>query len=68
MDKQRAQRTVHLLQMVLFSHPVAACVCAYVHVCVSMRFAVLCLAAQPSPTPCNPTDCSLPGSSVHGIL
>ena len=20
------------------------------------------------PTPCNPMDCSLPGSSVHGIL
>ena len=24
--------------------------------------------AQSCPTLCNPTDCSLPGSSVHGIL
>ena len=27
---------------------------------------VLCLVAQPSPTLCNPMDCSLPGTSVHG--
>ena len=26
------------------------------------------LVAQPCPTLCNPMDCSLPGSSVHGIL
>ena len=26
------------------------------------------LVAQSCPTPCNPMDCSLPGSSVHGIL
>ena len=26
------------------------------------------LVAQSSPTLCSPTDCSLPGSSVHGIL
>ena len=24
--------------------------------------------AQPCPTPCDPMDCSLPGSSVHGIF
>ena len=24
--------------------------------------------AQSCPTPCDPTDCSLPGSSVHGIF
>ena len=29
---------------------------------------VLCLVAQLCPTLCNPMDCSLPGSSVHGIL
>ena len=29
---------------------------------VTQRFAQSCL------TPCNPTDCSLPGSSVNGIL
>ena len=27
-----------------------------------------CLVAQLSPSLCNPIDCSLPGSSVHGIL
>ena len=26
------------------------------------------LAAQSCPTFCNPTDCSLPGSSIHGLL
>ena len=26
------------------------------------------VAAQPCPTPCNPMDCSLPGSSIHGIF
>ena len=26
------------------------------------------LVAQSCPTLCDPTDCSLPGSSVHGIL
>ena len=33
----------------------------------SMR-TVLCLVAQSYPTLCDPTDCSPPGSSVHGIL
>ena len=27
-----------------------------------------CLVTQTCPTLCNPMDCSLPGSSVHGIL
>ena len=26
-----------------------------------------CLAAKMYPTPCDPLDCSSPGSSVHGI-
>ena len=30
--------------------------------------AVLCLAAQLCLTLCNPMDCNLPGSSIHGIL
>ena len=30
--------------------------------------AVLCLVTQTCPTLCNPMDCSLLGSSVHGIL
>ena len=29
---------------------------------------MLCSVTQPSPTLCNPMDCSLPGSSVHGML
>ena len=29
---------------------------------------VCVLVAQSCPTLCNPTDCSLPGSSVHGVL
>ena len=28
---------------------------------------VVCLVAKSSPTLCDPLDCSLPGSSVHGI-
>ena len=35
-------------------HPVLACCC--------------CLAFKLCPTLCNPVDCSLPGSSVHGIF
>ena len=33
-----------------------------------VRCAVLCLVAQSCPTLYDPTDCNLPGSSVHGIL
>ena len=36
------------------------CVCVCVCVCV-------CAHAQSCPTLCDPMDCSLPGSSVHGI-
>ena len=32
----------------------------------SLVLAVLCLVAQSCPTLCDPMDCSLPGSSVHG--
>ena len=35
-------------------HPVPACCC--------------CLASKLCPAPCNPVDCSLPGSSVYGIF
>ena len=34
---------------------------------VSTRYRLLCY-AQSCPTLCHPMDCSLPGSSVHGIL
>ena len=37
----------------------------YTHPC---RQTVLVLVAQPCPTLCDPVDCSLPGSSAHGIL
>ena len=33
---------------------------------LSMTFTGMCLVAQSSPTLCNPMDCSLAGSSVHG--
>ena len=36
------------------------------HHCFPSYCAVLCLVAQSCPTLCNPMDCSLPGSSVHG--
>jgi len=43
------------------------CVCVYVCVCVGVCVcAVLCLVAQSCLTLCNPMDCSLPDSSVHG--
>ena len=34
----------------------------------SQRGYVLCLVAQSCLTLCNPIDCSLPGSSIHGIF
>ena len=39
------------------------CVCVCVCVCV---YVVQCLVAQSCPILCDPKDCSLPGSSVHG--
>ena len=35
---------------------------------VILTVAVLCSVAQSCPTLCDPMDCDLPGSSVHGIL
>ena len=37
-------------------------------VCVCVCVCVYLLVAQWYPTVCNPMDCSLPGSSIHGIL
>ena len=37
----------------------------HVHVCM-YSYAVLCLVAQSCLTLCNPMDCRLPGSSIHG--
>ena len=37
--------------------------------CLFLNFVYMCvLVAQSCPTLCDPMDCSLPGSSVHGIL
>ena len=33
-----------------------------------VRIAMMCFVSQTCSTLCNPTDCSPPGSSVHGIL
>ena len=39
------------------------CVCVYVKGC----FCCCCLVTKLCPILCNPMDCSLPGSSVHGV-
>ena len=40
-----------------------------VFICISlMAVCVHAKSLQPYPTLCDPMDCSLPGSSVHGIL
>ena len=55
-----------LLQMARFHFlwlikiPLCVCVCVCVCVCAKLL--------QSRPTLCNPMDCSLLGSSVHGIL
>ena len=40
--------------------------CLFVIILPTLPLIVLCLVAQSCPTLCNPMDCSLPGSSVHG--
>ena len=40
----------------------------FLHVCVCVCVCVCVLVAQPCPPLCETMDCSLPGSSVHGIL
>ena len=48
----------------IFSSPVATAEFSR----LKTRVTVKALIAELCPTFCNPTDCSLPGSSVHGIL
>ena len=38
--------------------------CIYIYMCICMKSEV----TQSCPTLCDPTDCNLPGSSVHGIF
>ena len=40
----------------------------HIYVCVYVCVCVCVLVAQSRLILCNPMDCSLPGSSVHGIL
>ena len=42
---------------------VCVCIYIYIYVCVCVW---MCLVTESCPTLCNPTDCRLPGSSVHG--
>ena len=42
---------------------VCVCVCARACVCVCV-----CVCARSQPTLCDPMDCNLPGSSIHGIF
>ena len=50
--------TVNLLSSTASPHYIYI----YMYVCMRAKSLQLC------PTLCDPTDCSLPGSSVHGIL
>ena len=50
-----------------------ACICTVESLCcvpetITTLLIGYLLVAQSCPTLCNPMDCSLPGSSVHGIL
>ena len=62
-----------------FPPPMALCACARARVCVCVCVCVATVkrnleseseseVAQSCPTLCDPMGCSLPGSSVHGIL
>ena len=51
------------LRFCIFSKCAFAWVCVCVSVCVCV-----CVHAQSCPTLCNPMDCSLPCTSVHGIF
>ena len=42
-------------------------VCVYMYICVYIYERESCLVAEPCLALCDPMDCSLPGSSVHGI-
>ena len=40
----------------------------HLFLCLSSRRSYVCEVAQSCPTLCNSMDCSLPGSSIHGIF
>ena len=40
----------------------------YIHTYTHTSYIYICSVSQLCPTLCDPTDCSLPGSSVHGIF
>ena len=46
----------------------SSCFTLYLFIFIVVKYAVLCLVTQSCPTLCYPMDCSLPSSSVHGIL
>ena len=49
----------------MYMYNICVCVCVYVCICVCV---CVCSVTQLCPTLCDPKDCSLPGSSVHGML
>ena len=53
----------HFVLYIWFIHTRIYNILLYKHIC-----AVPCLVTQLCPTLCDPTDCSPPGSSVHGVL
>ena len=60
MDRGAWQATVWAVARELDTTEVTEHTCLY-ELCV-------CLVVQLCPTLCDPMDCSLPGSSVHGVL
>ena len=55
------QETRYLILMIITHFtPYYICMCVYIYICV-------CVCAQLCLTLCNPMDCILPDSSVHGI-
>ena len=46
---------------------VCVCVCIYIYIMIFI-YHFCCLVAQSCLTLCNPLDCSLPASSVHGMF
>ncbi|CAI9162084.1 unnamed protein product [Rangifer tarandus platyrhynchus] len=44
------------------------CSCCHLIVCICTMGLVVAVFVKSSPTLCNPVDCSLPASSVHGIF
>ena len=63
---QGKMKTPELELQMHFWH--AAALCCLIHYCTFSHLRAACYVASVMSALCNPMDCSLPGSSVHGIL